>query len=95
MGPTHGLVLHLFVTGHTIRSERAIRAVRQVCGPAGDRYHLTVVDVLEHPELAETHRVIATPTLIRHAPVPVKRIIGDLNDLAALALALDLVWEPT
>ena len=95
MGNTQSLVLHLFVTGHTIRSERAIRAVRQVCGPAGDTYHLTVVDVLEQPELAETHRVLATPTLIRHAPEPIKRIIGDLSDLEALALALDLAWEPT
>ncbi len=95
MGDTHGLVLHLFVTGHTIRSERAIRAVRQVCGPAGDLYHLTVVDVLEQPELAEAHRVIATPTLIRHTPEPIKRIIGDLSDLEALALALDLAWEPS
>ena len=91
----HSLVLHLFVTGHTIRSERAIRAVRQVCGPAGDRFQLTVVDVLEQPELAEAHRVIATPTLIRHAPEPIKRIIGDLSDLEALALALDLAWEPS
>ena len=95
MGDSEGLVLALFVTGRTIRSERAIRAVREVCGPADGRYRLTVVDVLEQPELAETHRVLATPTLIRHAPEPIKRIIGDLSDLAALAVALDLFWEPT
>ena len=94
MHAAEGLVLQLFVKGHTIRSERALRSVREVCGPIDGRYQLTVVDVLEQPELAERYRVLATPTLIREAPAPVKRIIGDLADLAALAIVLDVPWEP-
>jgi circadian clock protein KaiB len=46
-----------------------------------DEYDLTIVDVLACPQLAEEANVIATPTLLRAAPPPVRRIVGDLSDM--------------
>lgn len=43
-------------------------------------YHLKIIDVLEDPKAAESDKIFATPTLIKHEPPPVRRLIGDLAD---------------
>ncbi|MBM3584362.1 MAG: circadian clock protein KaiB [Alphaproteobacteria bacterium] len=83
--------LRLFVTGGTTRAHRALVTVRRVCEQAfGDAYDLTVVDVLDRPDLAERDRVTATPTLVRDYPPPARRVIGDPGDGDAVRRALDL-----
>lgn len=85
------VLLKLFVTGQTIRSGRAIANLRRICEESlGTEYELTIVDVLERPQLAEDERILATPTLIRESPLPVRRIIGDLSDTKQVLLGLDL-----
>lgn len=75
-------VFRLYVTGQTSRSLRAIDNVRRLCqGAWPEAYELAVVDVLERPELAEENRILATPTLVREAPQPSLRVIGDLSDV--------------
>jgi circadian clock protein KaiB len=46
--------------------------------------------VLEHPQLAEDEKVLATPTLIKSLPPPLRRVIGDLSDTEKVLLGLDL-----
>lgn len=83
--------LRLYVTGGTTRAHRAIVAVRRVCQEAyGEAYDLTVIDVLDRPDLAERDRVIATPTLVREFPPPARRVVGDPGDGVALRQGLDL-----
>ena len=69
--------------------------LKEVCDAhLGDDYQLEVVDVLEQPQRAEQDKVLATPTLVRSSPHPVRKIIGDLSDtrqlLAGLELPLDI-----
>ena len=81
--------LRLYVAGESPRSLSALRAVRGLDESAlAGRYHLEVVDVLTHPEKAEEDRVLATPTLVRLAPTPRRRILGDLADLEGLVREL-------
>lgn len=81
----------LFVAGETARSLRAAAHIRQLCTEAlDDDYELEIVDVLERPDLADEARILATPTVIKQAPPPLRRVIGDLSDLERLAMALDL-----
>ena len=81
----------LFVTGETGRSRQAAENLRELCeARVADLYELEVIDVLDHPELAEEDRIIATPTAIRLLPLPARRVIGDLSDLGLAATALDL-----
>ena len=54
------------------------------------RYHLEVIDVEEDPQSAEDQHILATPTLVREAPPPVRRIIGDLSDTPRLLAALEV-----
>jgi circadian clock protein KaiB len=84
-------LLTLYVTGQTPRSQRAIANLRELCEQElQGRYELTVIDVLEHPQLAEDQKILATPTVVRELPPPMRRIIGDLSDSERVLLGLDL-----
>jgi len=54
------------------------------------RYELQVIDVLEQPQLAEDEKVLATPTLIKQLPPPLRRVIGDLSDKDKVLLGLEV-----
>lgn len=83
-------VLTLFVTGESPRSQRAVANLRRLCEGLGPGCELTIVDVLERPQLAEDNKILATPTLIRRRPLPLRRIIGDLSDVSRVVQWLDL-----
>lgn len=84
-------LLKLYISGSNPRSQRALTNLRRICDQdLAGAYELTVIDVLEQPELAEQEKVLATPTLIKHLPLPVRRIIGDLSDSEKVWLGLDL-----
>jgi circadian clock protein KaiB len=83
--------LRLYITGRTPQSQRAIDNLRSICEAelSGD-YDVEVIDVLEHPSLAENEKILATPTLVKRLPEPVRKIIGDLSDRERVLLGLDL-----
>lgn len=84
-------VLTLYVAGGSAASARARAAIERLCRELLDgRYRLEVVDVVRDPEAAEAARIVATPTLVREAPPPVRRIVGDLSDHARVLANLDL-----
>lgn len=87
-------LLKLYITGRTQRSESAIANLRRICETElAGQYQLRVIDVLEQPALAEQERILATPTLIKELPPPMRRIIGDLSDTDRVLLGLDI--QPT
>lgn len=84
-------VLRLFVTGTTTRSQRAIDNLKCICTEVlQGKYELEIVDVLQSPEKAEVEKILATPTLIRSLPPPIRRIVGDLSETEKVLTALDL-----
>jgi circadian clock protein KaiB len=83
--------LRLFVTGRTPQSQRAIRNLREICdSDIQGAYELEVIDVLEHPALAEHDKILATPTLVKRLPEPIRKIIGDLSDREKVLLGLNV-----
>jgi len=69
----------------------AIANLRRICeGELSGRYEMEVVDVLERPQLAEDEKILATPTVVKELPHPIRRIIGDLSDSERVLLGLDL-----
>lgn len=87
--------LRLYVTGRTSHSQRAIENLRQICAQRGyNEYAIEVIDVLEQPHLAEREKIVATPTLVRRLPEPVRKIIGDLSDREKVLIGLDLPIRP-
>ena len=89
-------VLKLYVTGQTPRSQRAVANLQRICEEdLGGQYDLILIDVLEQPQLAEDEKILATPTLIKQLPPPLRRIIGDLSDREKVLLGLDLLTSIT
>src|SRR4051794_1562584 len=87
----HKTLIKLYVTGQTPRSLAAIANLRRICDEElGGQYDLIVIDVLERPQLAEDEKILATPTVIKELPQPIRRIIGDLSDTERVLLGLDL-----
>lgn len=84
--------LKLYITGETPRTRAAIRNLERICEEElSGQYEIVVIDVLEHPQLAEDERILATPTVIKDLPLPVRRVIGDLSDSENVLLGLDLL----
>jgi circadian clock protein KaiB len=84
-------ILRLYVAGATDRSRRAILRARQLCETElnGD-FELEVIDVYQQPILARDGQIVATPTLVKEFPRPVRRFIGNLTDTNGLFVGLDL-----
>lgn len=88
-------LIKLYVTGRTPRAQQAIRNLEMICEQElGGRYELVVIDVLERPQLAEDEKILATPTVVKELPAPIRRIIGDLSDIDRVLLGLDLRSVP-
>jgi circadian clock protein KaiB len=89
-------VLKLYVTGKTAKADTAIANLKRICEEElRGQYELHVIDVLEHPQMAEDDKVLATPTLIKRLPPPLRRVIGDLSDKHKVLLGLEVRPDPT
>jgi circadian clock protein KaiB len=87
-------VLKLYVAGNTTNSLRAIQTLRNILeNEFQGVYALKVIDVLKSPQLAEEDKILATPTLAKVLPLPVRKIIGDLSDREKVLIGLDLLYE--
>jgi len=84
-------VLRLYVTGMTPRSTRAIANVRKLCEKYLEGcYELDVIDIYQQPTLAKGEQIIATPTLIKKVPLPLRKLIGDMSDRERFLVGIDL-----
>lgn len=87
--------LRLYVTGLSTQSTRAIINLRRFCQEHLEgRYHLEIIDLHEHPELAAKDGIIAAPTLVKLRPLPLRRFIGDMSNSARLLAGLGLSHSP-
>ena len=84
------LTLRLYVSGQALTSRAAIRNLESLRAQLSDSAAVEVVDVREQPELAEEDRILATPTLVRRRPTPVRKIIGDLSDTDRVLAGLEI-----
>jgi circadian clock protein KaiB len=58
-------------------------------------YELQVIDVYQNPEATRELQVVATPTLVKILPEPLRRIIGDLSDRERVLAGLNIEPAPT
>ncbi len=73
------------MAGATARSHQAVLRVRQLCeAELKDNCTLEVIDIYQQPKLARANQIVATPTLIKEFPRPVRRFIGNLLNTASL-----------
>ncbi|MDQ3673627.1 MAG: circadian clock protein KaiB [Gemmatimonadota bacterium] len=88
-------LLSLYVTGTSPRAQVAIANLERICQQElAGQYNLEIIDVLEHPQRAEDEKILATPTLIKQLPPPLRRVIGDLSDKQKVLLGLEVRPQP-
>lgn len=87
--------LRLYIAGQTGKSVLALANLKKLCETYLEgEYSIEVIDLLKNPQLAKGDQIIATPTLVKKLPTPVKRIIGDLSDTERVLVGLNLVRQP-
>jgi circadian clock protein KaiB len=83
--------LTLFVSGASEASANAIANVRELCDAhLAGRHDLNIVDLHQEPTMAKQHNVLATPTLVKDHPMPLRMLVGDMSDHAKILAALDV-----
>jgi circadian clock protein KaiB len=85
----------LYVADDALNSAQARANLAALCRSyLLDRHEIEVVDVFKEPKRALADAIFMTPTLIRLAPLPVRRIVGTLSQTALVLRALDLDGDP-
>jgi len=93
--PKPAYILRLYVAGATPRSQQAILRARELCEVELDGdYELKVIDIYQQPLLAREGQILATPTLVKTFPQPVRRLIGNLSNTDGFFAGLDLTEKP-
>jgi circadian clock protein KaiB len=77
-----GYILRLFVSGNNHATEKTLQTIHQLLETElAHPYTLKVIDISKNPEQAEIDRVSTTPTLVRVYPQPIRKIVGELEDI--------------
>ncbi|MEN9520479.1 MAG: hypothetical protein RLZZ381_3067 [Cyanobacteriota bacterium] len=75
--------LRLFISSQNDSAEKTLSNLHQLLEERLTHpYNLKVIDIAKNPEQAVMHQVLTTPTLIRVSPGPIKRIVGQLDDIS-------------
>ena len=89
--PSDEWILRLYVAGQSPRSAAALQNLEAICEEhLAGRYRIEVIDLMKQPQLARGDQIVAVPTLVRHLPPPMKKIIGDLSNEERVLVGLDL-----
>lgn len=83
--------LRLYVAGQTPKSITALGNLKRLCEQhLAGRYRIEIVDLMQDPKRARSDQIVAIPTLVRHLPEPIRKIIGDLSNVQRVLVSLDL-----
>jgi circadian clock protein KaiB len=83
--------LRLYVAGRSPKSLNASANLDRLCQQhLAGRYEIETIDLVDHPDRARADDILAIPTLVRRAPEPCRKIIGDLSDTGRVLVGLQL-----
>jgi circadian clock protein KaiB len=81
----------LYVAGDAQNSVDAIVNLTTICREyLPDRHDIEIMDVFREPARALTDGIFMTPTLVKLAPAPARRIIGNLSQTSRVLQVLGL-----
>lgn len=88
------VVLQLYIAGMSENSVRAIQNITRLCDQYPEnRVDLEIIDIYKDPSIAETQKIVFSPSLIRQFPLPKKTFIGDLSDTEKVILGLGITFK--
>ncbi len=81
MSENENCSLKLYIAGISVDNQESIIEFKEILKKQlRNPYTLEGIDIFDRPELAEEEKIIATPTLMRKSPLPIKKIILEFND---------------
>lgn len=84
-------MFRLYVAGDALNSAQAVTNLQALCREyLPDRHTIDIVDVFQDPGRALEDGIFMTPTLVKMAPAPVRRIVGTLSQQQPVLQALGL-----
>ena len=83
-------VFHLYVTGASPNSVKAIANTKKMCEEYLGDYELEIIDVYQQPKIAQRENIIALPLLIKKSPLPEQRFIGAIADINKLLSSMGI-----
>ena len=84
--------LKLYVVGNTQNSTLEIQRINDIFEQEFQGvYRLRVIDVLKSCQLTKEEKVLATPTLAKVLPSPVRKILDNLSNREKVLIGLDLL----
>ena len=87
--------LRLYVSGPTPLSARAMVNARRLFDQhLKGRYELEIIDIADNVASAIEDEVVAAPTLVKLAPPPVRRFIGDMSNAERILRGLGVASDP-
>ncbi|MBN2594167.1 MAG: circadian clock protein KaiB [Sedimentisphaerales bacterium] len=87
-------LLKLYILKQKADFQKAIETLKSILETElKGLYLLEVINVSENPQQAEEDRILATPTLVKVSPPPVRKIIGDFSDKEKVLAGLGLTTE--
>lgn len=93
--PRKDWILLLYVAGMTPAAKRALANIEAICTEhLHGQYAIEVIDLIEHPGLADDAQIFAVPTLVRQLPTPLRKLIGDLSNTEKVIVGLDIKPAP-
>lgn len=84
--------LLLFIAGQTPESWGAIADVVYLCEyRLSQQCHLTIIDIVEQPEIAADYGILVTPTLMRTDILPRRQVVGAFDSIDQVLKRLNLL----
>ena len=81
----------IYVAGDALNSAQALANLDALCRAyLPGRYEIEVVDVFRQPKRALADGIFMTPTLVKIAPSPLRKIVGTLSQTQPVLQALGL-----
>lgn len=85
----------LYVAGDAPNSAQALANLRSLCrAHLPNRHEIELVDVFREPKRTLADGIFMTPTLVKLAPTPVRRIVGTLIQTQTVLQALGMELLP-
>ncbi len=82
----------LYIADDALNSALAVTNLTALCQEhLPDRHEIEIVDVFQEPKRALADGIFVTPTLIKLAPSPTRKIVGTLSQTQPVLQALGLV----
>jgi|ERR1022692_1684374 circadian clock protein KaiB len=91
---TEKIILKLYIAGMSENSMLAVQNITQLFNQYSlDHIDLEIIDIYKNPSVAEEHKIVFSPSLIRQFPLPRKILIGDLSDTKKVMLGLGITFK--